>query len=141
MSQQPSARRALTKEEQLIVLRDLTKRTSGIHEAQVLQLRLWPFAVDPTLEKAEAHVGPEEDPPLVRYVWTGSKLTVDKPYCDRVLELVRCVKFILGNNWSVEVQKDGEVIFGNGVLNVDSRIIVAGAGKRRKKRPARKRRR
>ncbi len=44
--------------EQLALLKTMTIRTGAIHEAQALQLKMWPLLI-PDVAKAEAHVDTE----------------------------------------------------------------------------------
>jgi len=93
---------------QLVMLRGMTKRLGVLHEAQCLQLRLWPFSIDPTLEKSEAKVDLESK--RVDFVWTGSTLKVNKKYQTRLKALKDNVKFLLGDDWSITVTLDGAAI-------------------------------
>ena len=94
---------------QLVMLKDMTRRFGTLHEAQVLQLRLWPFTVNATLDNANAKVDIEGK--RVEYVWTGSKMDLDKKYQFRLNTLNDNVKFLLGNDWSMTVICDGTTIF------------------------------
>lgn len=46
----------LTPTQQLESLAALTKKTGAIHEAQALNLRLWPFSVDPELDRSQVQI-------------------------------------------------------------------------------------
>jgi hypothetical protein len=94
---------------QLVMLREMTKRFGSIHEAQALQLKLWPFTVDNTLENSNAAVDFENK--HVSFEWLGSTMKIDKKYQER-LETLECnVKFLLGDDWSMSVIEDGTAIF------------------------------
>ena len=101
---------------QLVLLRGLTKRFGSIHEAQALQLKLWPFTVDNTLENSNAAVDFENK--QVDFEWLGSTMKIDKKYQER-LETLKCnVKFLLGDDWSITVTSSGTAIFPLDTNNV-----------------------
>jgi hypothetical protein len=102
---------------QLVLLRGMTQKLGVIHEAQALQIRLWPYTVDPSLEKSEAKVDMEAN--RVEFVWTGSALSMDKKYQKRLETLSDNVKFLLGEEWKISVTRDEELIFPNGYKNVE----------------------
>ena len=94
---------------QLAMLRGMTQRFGSIHEAQALQLKLWPFTVDNTLENSNAAVDFENK--QVDFEWLGSSMKIDKRYQER-LETLECnVKFLLGDDWSMTVSSSGTAIF------------------------------
>jgi len=91
--------------EQLVVLRDLTRRFETLHEAQVLQLKLWPYTVDPTIQSNQA--GVDFEAKKVIFNWTGSKMkSYDKRYRKRLQELANNIKFLLGEDWCIEVYSE-----------------------------------
>jgi hypothetical protein len=116
---------------QLVMLRDMTRHFGTIHEAQVLQLRGWPFTVDPSLEKSEARVDIEGK--KVEFVWTGSTMKIDKKYQFRLKTLGSNVKFLLGDDWEITVNSNGVTIF-----NSNDKRTPGARSKRRDKRSRRK---
>ena len=94
---------------QLVMLRGMTQKLGVLHEAQALQLRLWPYTVDPSLDKSEAKVDLEAK--VITFVWNGSTLKIDKKYKERLQTLSDNVKFLLGEGWLIEVVLDGITIF------------------------------
>jgi hypothetical protein len=115
---------------QLVMLKDMTRRFGTLHSAQVLQLRLWPFTVDTTLDNANAKVDIEGK--RVEYVWTGSKMDLDKKYQFRLNTLNDNVKFLLGNDWSMTVVCDGTTIFPLDTKNVKSSNRSGNSAKRKR---------
>lgn len=95
----------ITVEEQLLGLRDLSRKFKCLHELQVLQLKNWPFAIDPKIDKSTSTVDLEGK--KVVYRWTGPKLVKDKNYDYRLSELARCVKFLLGGEFTLQVSYNG----------------------------------
>ena len=114
---------------QLAMLRGMTQKLGVLHEAQALQLRLWPYTVDPTLEKSEAKVDLEAK--VVTFVWSGSTLKIDKKYKERLQTLSDNVKFLLGDVWLIEVVLDGITIF------VSDTNVTKPSTKRRSSKPKR----
>jgi hypothetical protein len=94
---------------QLVMLRDLTARFGGVHEAQVLQLKLWPHCVDTTITKNKFIVDTEGK--TVVFEWLGSTKKIDKDYKNKLKVLDEGVKFLFGNDWSITVQSDGAIIY------------------------------
>jgi hypothetical protein len=121
---------------QLVLLRGLTQRFNSLHEAQSLQLKLWPFVVDNTLDKTEAHVDIEGK--FVNFIWIGSKKKIDAKYQYRLKTLDSNVKFLLGEDWSMSVIRDGVTIFpldtNNGTRNHRSRSSKPRVNKNKKPR-------
>ena len=102
-------KKKFTYQEQLVILRDLYQRTGALHEAQVLQLKLWPFAVDPKLDKSKADV--DLDNKVVTFTWVGKKSKKDKKYNYRLEELYKHLRFMLGDDWIMRIHLNGSLIF------------------------------
>lgn len=125
--------------QQLVMLRQMFQNTGVLHEAQALHLRLWPFRVDPELDKADAHLdwalrpeeqaeldNPDRDGPSkqfqgegrVRYEWLAVKRPLKwKPpvqYRAGLKALAGWVKFLLGPKWKTTVVLNGVPIFDSG---------------------------
>lgn len=99
---------------QLVVLRAVTERTGIINEAQALQLRCWPFCVDPLLDKADATITTNEDGSLSKllvYDWTGKGAKIDRHYKFRLKKLDEAIRFLLGKDWKLKVNLNGKVIY------------------------------
>lgn len=97
---------------QLVILRDMTKRFGCIHEAQKLQLNLWPYVVDPTIKGVE--VALQFDECCAYFAFKGSTANhKTKAYQKRLQEFIRSIKFLLGDEWSTNVSLDGVTILGN----------------------------
>lgn len=138
--------KGLDQTQQLVALQGMTERLGVLHDAQVLQLKMWPFAVDPELAGASAEV----DIPAKRLVmlWLDPK----KPngfapkghYLTRLKHLARSVKLILlGAAWSFEVQMNGAVIYTSaaGVVDEIPESSRSRARKRKGKQHAKSKRR
>jgi hypothetical protein len=101
--------RDLSPESQLAMLRQLTKRTGVVHEAQVMHLRLWPFSVDPELTRAVAKV--DLDKRVVNYEWEDPDKREgwrpDRQYLTRVDRLLESVRFLLGEGWELTIKMNG----------------------------------
>lgn len=122
----------LTYEQQLQYLKGVTTRTGGLHEAQVLQLKLWPYTVDPEISDTKAEVDVAHK--AIDYHWVllsrPRKWSPDKRYTGRLEALVSSVKWMLGDTWKVQVFMNGERIFP---LNVRKKSSKPKPGARRRK--------
>jgi hypothetical protein len=94
---------------QLVMLRGMTERFGSLHEAQVLQLKLWPFAVDPGLVSSKANVDMEGK--LVEFLWEGGAAKRGPKYQARLKTLDGSVKFLLGDGWTTVVKLAGVPIY------------------------------
>lgn len=96
---------------QLVMLRGMTERFGSIHEAQALQLKLWPFTVDPMLVNTKAEIDMEGK--RIDFYWVSSYIrsSIDKKYKKRLKELESNVKFLLGADWTMTVHLNQTLIF------------------------------
>lgn len=111
---------------QLYMLKGMTAKLGGLHEAQALQLRLWPFAVDPEINKNRVEVNIEEkgqqgemvQPGIVIFHLEAARPSDWKPdvaYMARLREMVWAVKkVLLGDSYSVEIRMNTNPIFTSG---------------------------
>jgi hypothetical protein len=98
---------------QLLRLRSLTGHLGALHEAQVLQLRLWPFAVDPLLLDKGVKAQIDINGKKIRYTWKAKRSTKwkpDKAYLGRVKVLQEAIKTMLGEDWSFTINLNGKPI-------------------------------
>jgi hypothetical protein len=116
---------------QLVMLRDITRRFGAVHDAQALQIRAWPFVVDPSLKKSECAVDVENK--TAAFAWEGSSLKMDFKYKARLKQLDINMKFLFGDNWRISVKLDGASIFPLKDTNVKS------SGRSRSRKPKRTR--
>jgi len=124
---------------QLVMLRGMTERFQSLHEAQKLQLQLWPFVVDTSLANTKANVDMEAK--TVQFVWTGSSMKIGPKYNQRLKVLDDSVKFLLGNDWTVTVWRDGTLIYPVDTKNAKPGRKRGNSKKRRRARAGRKQRR
>ena len=98
----------LTMKEQLAYLKGMTLRLGSIHEAQALQLKLWPRLV-PGIESSEAHVDTEKQ--SVRFVCGGKKFKKTKKVAEILVNIDRWVKMLLWDSTFVVFEVNGKEIF------------------------------
>lgn len=97
--------------EQLLLLRDLTEKTGALHEAQVLQLKLWPLTVfDKYATGSEFHFSWEKHE-VDFHLSTSSKYKPPADMDKRLVILDTEVKGLLGDTYLVRVRVRGKVIF------------------------------
>jgi hypothetical protein len=99
---------------QLLKLRVLTGTLGALHEAQVLQLRLWPFAVDPLILDKGVEAKIDINGKKISYLWKAKRSVnwkPDKLYLLRLKALKEAIKTMLGEDWSFTIKMNGKVIF------------------------------
>ena len=106
-----------SQEEQLLLLRDMTSRLGVLHDAQVLQLRMWPLVLFSNLKKCEEHVNIEGK--VVEFHFLQTKGKYPKDMKARFEAMADWTKWLLGHDWVVRVKERGKLIFRRGAeLNV-----------------------
>lgn len=97
--------------QQIGMLRDMTRRTGAIHEAQVLQLRMWPrlFAGSTS---SETKVDAEKK--IVTYEVSG-KISKSAKNKRLINELNRWTKELLWAETTVIIKFNGKVVFDSRV--------------------------
>jgi hypothetical protein len=99
-----------SKQEQLMMLRDLTRRMEVLHDAQVLQLKMWPRTL---FEVKPPEIGVDFATKTVHY--TLKSLKKPKVYGDakkRCLVMIGWIKWLLGDDWTVTITLDGKQLNG-----------------------------
>lgn len=94
----------LSSAQQLALLREQTKVTGLMHEAQVLQLKYWPLLVSP--ERTAVQLAWDTETMVVSYVFDLSACNEeDKDGLSPVARenLENWVKQLLGENWALKV--------------------------------------
>jgi hypothetical protein len=94
--------------EQLLLLRSMTERTGILHEAQLLQLKMYPIAMITNSKSAEIKVD-IEGKVIDFFLKLDKKKNAElEIQCERVSE---AVKWLLGPDWLVRVRVRDKVIF------------------------------
>jgi hypothetical protein len=103
----------LDRKEQLIFLRDLLVAQARkdaaacvLHEAQVLQLKLWPVVVYPHVDRKHEFTV-DFYKKLVKFKLKAVERAPTK-MMHRGNQLLEWVRFLLGKDWKIEVLIDGE---------------------------------
>ena len=86
-------------EEQLSLLRDFTNRTGVVHEAQLLQLKMWPGVWFDRHVTSKCSID-QEKKKLSYDVLVSSRAETDDELAEK---LSRCVKWLFGDTWAVTV--------------------------------------
>ena len=96
---------------QLTTLRKLvTEPADALHEAQVLQLRYWPFVAAPHIKRHETSWDVRKKLVTVK-ADAGEKCKAPKDLGQRMRALLRSVQDMLGETWQVVFFIDKKVIF------------------------------
>jgi hypothetical protein len=125
---------------QLALLRDtVTIPTGGLHEAQILQLKLWPFVAAPHLKQHTAT--PDTKAKLVTFEFELDPEGVEPPdFAKRLAALERSIKAMLGSDWYIEVRVEKKVIFDKSGSKLPKRHVPpARTSKSKRTRPSRRR--
>lgn len=106
-----------SQEEQLLLLRDITARLGVLHEAQVLQLKMWPLVLFGNVKKCEQHVNIEGKVIEYHILQTKGRYPNDKQA--RFDAMADWTHWLLGSDWIVRIKERGKLIFRRGAeLNV-----------------------
>jgi len=95
-------------EEQLQLLKAMTVRTGSIHEAQALQLRMWPRMIH-GVTKAEARV--DTDKQQVTMICESTALRPTKMTKKLCEEICKWTRTILWDKTKVVIKINGKVVF------------------------------
>lgn len=112
---------------QLLALRDFAAKYGVLHDAQILQLKLWPRVAFPhSTADTVAEVSLIEKMVTVKVVSTR-KTNKTKT---RALMLTRNIRWMLGNEWSVDVYENDKLLLKKaGQKSVEYTGTDFGAGK------------
>lgn len=102
----------LTKEEQLMQLKAMTVRLGVIHEAQALQLKMWPLLI-PNIGEAESKVDVETKTVIMVCKTAKGKKFRNTSKVKMLCENIdKWVKLILWNETALSIVVDGKTIYG-----------------------------
>jgi len=96
--------------EQLVMLRNLTRLTGGIHEAQLFQLKLWPFLLYPKI-KVKYELRIDQDKKIVEYLLHFPSKTAPKGIAKKLESLELDMQWLLGSEWILKVSVEKRGIF------------------------------
>lgn len=94
--------------EQLMMMREMTRRTGIMHESQMLQLKIWPRVLFQDSSKAEVSIDMVERSMYFRIAVDGSKSTAANGRKSAAERLDSFVKAMMGDEWHVEVAVKGK---------------------------------
>ncbi len=100
-------------EEQLVLLKDWTRRMGVLHEAQILQLKTAPWGYFPTVKSFEVYPDLEKHDILFELKLDGKKPADFKNQCERV---DNWIKWLLGDEWIVRVKVLKKQVFRSGPI-------------------------
>lgn len=99
------------KVEQFAMLRDMTARLGVLHEAQVLQLKLWPHTLIPNLNRFEILVD-VQGRALEYHVQFQGRAPAKTKLKAPLAKLEECVRWLLGETWKVRVHHGQKLLWG-----------------------------
>lgn len=97
--------------EQLLMLKAVTLRLGVLHEAQALQLKLWPLAALPSITKSVAKVDVESK--TVFFECEASSLRATKKLAQGCAALESWVRFMLWDDTTVFIKINGRQVHPN----------------------------
>jgi hypothetical protein len=102
--------KAVTPEEQLQLLKAVTIRTGGIHDAQALQLKMWPTLI-PGVYKSEARVN--VDKKTVTFVCESKSLRPTKRAKLLYANIAKWTQNILWNETKVIIKINDKAVYNS----------------------------
>jgi hypothetical protein len=100
---------AVEHEKQLLLLRDLTARMGVLHDAQALQMKMWPLVLFTHAKKTEQRVNIKEKE--VDYILLQTKGKPPEDLEKRFAALNEWTKWLLGPDWLVRVKLRDKLIY------------------------------
>lgn len=100
---------AVDHEKQLLLLRDLTARMGVMHEAQQLQLKMWPIVLFTHGQKFEEKVNIQDKEVDFIILQTKGKQPADME--KRFTALNDWTKWLLGDDWLIRVKLRDKLIY------------------------------
>lgn len=99
-------------EEQLILLREWTAKMGVLHDAQVLQIKMWPLTLFTHAKKCEEQVNIEGKE--LNYVIVQTKGAAPKDIKKRYEALIDWTKWLLGKDWTVRIKLRDKLVARRG---------------------------
>lgn len=101
--------RGPSKEQQLLQLRDLTSRLGVLHDAQVLQIKMW-FLL--SVEHCQSYtLEVDLDNSEIQYTITKTQGAIKKDFEFRSQMLAYSIKWLLGNDWIVRIKHGKKTLY------------------------------
>lgn len=92
---------------QLRALRDFASKYGTLHEAQLLQLKLWPRVAFPhSTSETTAEVSLEEKKVVVKVISEKKHNKIKT----RAIMLTKNISWMLGNQWTVQIYENGKLL-------------------------------
>lgn len=119
-------------EEQLLSLRALTDQTGALHEAQVLQLKMWGGIAFHHLKLGQWTAEVDVPSKSVSYKLEKGKRPTKAVFARTIVILDESIHWLLGDQWQLTVAENGNLIYQG------QRIIKNVAAERRQRASTRK---
>jgi hypothetical protein len=97
----------LNPDQQIALLRVQSQQFEVLHSAQVLQLKNWPFGCLTNIEVGDIDVDFKTQ--VVKYKWKRTNKAKTKP--KNLDKLEASIKFLLGDEWTLQVKLDNKIIW------------------------------
>ena len=96
-------------EEQIMALRDMTRRTGVLHEIQALNLSNWAKLAIPQMDYKKFTI--EFPNTTVEFAFKGDPAHEPKNMAARYRALLVAVQWLLGADWRVRVKHGAKIVF------------------------------
>lgn len=87
--------------EAIMVAKDLTRRTGILTEIQIVQLRMWPLAI---LNAESSECSFDYEKRILKFKISGFDGERPTDLAERLVNLRRCIKFLLGPEYKIQVR-------------------------------------
>lgn len=94
--------------DELLVLREETRKTGFLTELQVKHLKMWPLIISEKVSKVETRFSYEKNEVIFTLTMTGK---ITKDFDKRFKALTQWTQTLLGEEYIVKVKVDGKQVF------------------------------
>ena len=98
-------------EQQLLSLRVLTSQTGALHEAQVLQLKMWGGIAFHHLKAGQWEAAADIPAKTLTYKLQNGKKPAKMVFARTVAILDQSIHWLLGDDWMLTVEENGNLIY------------------------------
>lgn len=107
-----------SKEQQIQMLKEQTRLTGALHDAQVLQLKMWPLVVFDQALTSSFSWDPEKKNVIFNITYPKKGVQKLAFWKERVTVLNGWVQTLLGGEWAIQVKCGGKTFSGQRSFDV-----------------------
>lgn len=87
--------------EQLMLLKEFTRISGGIHEAQALQIQMWSYLAFDKISPSDLTIKIDINNKKIHY--ECKQKNYFKKYMNKINDLENNIKLLLGDSWSINI--------------------------------------